>query len=115
MAISSRCLRTILDALTRWVSTYRLAIMAKARRRRFAFALVLVASLVVAPQAGAASPGSFFDIGEMDRLILEQEGLLHVYRCRFDVDIELVPGGCRNGMPVRLVESPPPFNGTPTM
>lgn len=88
--------------------------MAKAWWTALVLALVLAASSVVVPQAAAASPGSFLDIDGLDKLIVEQEELLHAYRCRFDVDVQLVPGGCRNGMPVRPVESTPPFNGTPT-
>lgn len=40
------------------------------------------------------------------RLAYDQEILLNVYRCKFDVDTEVVPGGCAEGMPV--VETEPP-------
>ncbi|WP_419927362.1 hypothetical protein [Candidatus Poriferisocius sp.] len=88
--------------------------MAKAWWTALVLALVLVASSVVAPQAATASPGHFLDINELDKLIHEQEGLLHAYRCRFDIDVQLVSGGCRNGMAIQSLESPPPFEGTPT-
>ena len=34
------------------------------------------------------------DIDVRDKLIQVQEALLNVYRCQFDVDTQLVPGGC---------------------
>ncbi|WP_419927017.1 SRPBCC family protein [Candidatus Poriferisocius sp.] len=34
------------------------------------------------------------DIDEREGLIQSQETMLNVYRCRFDVDMQLVPGGC---------------------
>lgn len=34
------------------------------------------------------------DLELRDRLIADQEALLNVYRCQFDVDTQLVPGGC---------------------
>ena len=34
------------------------------------------------------------DIDVRDGLIQDQEALLNVYRCQFDVDTQLVPGGC---------------------
>ncbi len=33
-------------------------------------------------------------IGQQQALIDEQEALLNTYRCRFKVDVEVVPGGC---------------------
>ena len=52
------------------------------------------------PAAPAAGPGSFAgvpsaqDVAVRDELIAAQEALLNVYRCGFDIDTELVPGGC---------------------
>ncbi len=52
------------------------------------------------PAAPAAGPGSFAgvpsaqDVTVRDELIAAQEALLNVYRCGFDIDTELVPGGC---------------------
>ena len=34
-----------------------------------------------------------------DTLVFEQESLLNVYRCMFDVDTEITPFGCENGKP----------------
>ena len=39
------------------------------------------------------------DIEVRDGLIQSQEVLLNVYRCRFDVDTQIVPGGCVDGAP----------------
>lgn len=39
------------------------------------------------------------DVDARDALIESQEALLNVYRCRFDVDTEVVPGGCVDGEP----------------
>ena len=39
------------------------------------------------------------DIEVRDGLIQSQEALLNTYRCRFDVDTEVVPGGCVDGVP----------------
>ena len=52
------------------------------------------------PARGAVSPGVFegeptqADILVRDDLIARQEALLNVYRCRFNIDTQLVPGGC---------------------
>ena len=65
--------------------------------------------LLAAPaQAQTAS-----DVVERDRLIAAQEALLNVYRCRFDIDTEIVPGGCGGGTPVIPAVPPVPFTGTP--
>ena len=34
------------------------------------------------------------DLAVRDQLIADQEALLNIYRCQFDVDTQLVPGGC---------------------
>ncbi|MCQ3811829.1 MAG: hypothetical protein KTV68_14880 [Acidimicrobiia bacterium] len=49
------------------------------------------------------------DIEVRDRLIADQEALLNVYRCQFDVDTELVPDGCPddNATPASLGPVPP--------
>ena len=52
------------------------------------------------PNPDAVSPGvappspSQQDIDVRDGLIQSQEALLNVYRCRFGIDTEVVPGGC---------------------
>ena len=60
----------------------------------------------VSPGAAPDSPTTD-DIAARDRLIQQQESLLNAYRCRFDVDTQLVPGGCGDGEPA----SPPPTDG----
>ena len=42
---------------------------------------------------------SVLDIQTRDTLIAAQETLLNVYRCRFNIDTQVVPGGCTNGQP----------------
>ncbi|WP_420637665.1 RCC1 domain-containing protein [Candidatus Poriferisocius sp.] len=49
-----------------------------------------------------------------DDLIAAQESLLNVYRCRFDIDTQQVPGGCRDGEPSQGSTDPGAFTGTPT-
>ncbi|WP_420431844.1 hypothetical protein [Candidatus Poriferisocius sp.] len=48
---------------------------------------------VIEPGPAPANPTQN-DIDVRDRLIQNQEALLNVYRCQFDVDTQLVPGGC---------------------
>lgn len=48
---------------------------------------------VIVPGAAPANPTQN-DIEVRDGLIQSQEVLLNVYRCQFDVDTQLVPGGC---------------------
>ncbi|WP_419927905.1 trypsin-like peptidase domain-containing protein [Candidatus Poriferisocius sp.] len=69
--------------------------------------------LSVADAAGAQSV-SQAEISRRDQLIAEQEALLNVYRCRFDIDTQLVPGGCINGAPAEPAKEAKPFTGTPT-
>lgn len=57
---------------------------------------------VVLPSAAPESPTQQ-DVDVRDRLILSQEALLNVYRCRFNVDTEVVFGGCENGEPAGTV------------
>ena len=47
----------------------------------------------VSPGPAPANPTQQ-DIEVRDGLIQSQEALLNVYRCQFDVDTQLVPGGC---------------------
>ena len=52
------------------------------------------------PSGGRTQPGTFdgtpvqSDVDVRDQLIANQEALLNVYRCQFDIDTQLVPGGC---------------------
>ena len=80
-------------------------------------ACLLVPVLVVAgagAQTGSVVGPSLGDVAVRDRLIADQESLLNVYRCRFDVDTQIVPGGCIGGSPSLPAVDPDPFTGTPT-
>lgn len=74
-------------------------------------ALLLLTSTVAVPTGAAQTVG---DIAVRDRLIVDQENLLNVYRCRFGVDAQVVPGGCSGGVPIEPPANPPVFSGTPT-
>ncbi len=81
---------------------------------RLAAAAVIAATLWMAAPASAQS-ASPTDIAKRDRLIAQQEALLNIYRCRFGIDVQQVPGGCFDGSPVNSAEEPQPFDGTPTL
>ena len=49
-----------------------------------------------------------------DRLIAAQEALLNVYRCMFNIDTQVVEGGCANGTPRLERPEPTPFAGVAT-
>ena len=90
----------------------------RSRRRRVvaagAVALVLAA---LGASSGAAAQGAQPTgeaIEERDSLITAQESLLNVYRCRFDIDTIVVPGGCADGVPAEPAKERPRFAGTPT-
>lgn len=72
--------------------------MAARRRFRAAAFLLVVAAVAALSSAVAAGPGAaaqtVADIETRDRLIADQENLLNTYRCLFDVDTGVVPGGC---------------------
>ena len=92
---------------------------ATTRRRRLAIRVavviaVLAATLSITATAGAQSV-SLTEIARRDQLIANQEALLNIYRCRFDIDAHLVPGGCLNESPVLPAEETQPFTGTPTV
>lgn len=44
------------------------------------------------------------DLAARDKLVSSQEALLNLYRCRFDIDTQAVPGGCVGGAPARVQE-----------
>ena len=68
----------------------------------------------VAPGVAPENPTQH-DIEVRDGLIQSQEALLNVYRCRFDVDTEIVPGGCVDGAPAPVVvEEPETGSGAAT-
>ena len=54
------------------------------------------------------------DVVVRDSLIANQETLLNTYRCLFNVDTEVVPGGCSEGKPAGGPTPPGTFEGTPT-
>ncbi|WP_419930290.1 hypothetical protein [Candidatus Poriferisocius sp.] len=54
------------------------------------------------------------EVRTRDDLIFAQESLLNVYRCRFDVDTQIVPGGCTEGEPAEEQPPPVPFEGAAT-
>jgi len=54
------------------------------------------------------------EVQARNELIAAQESLLNVYRCRFNVDTEVVPDGCIDGQPVGGTTEPDLFEGTPT-
>ena len=56
---------------------------------------------------------SLSDIAVRDELIAAQESLLNTYRCQFDVDTHVVPGGCANSSPSLGPVQPGRFSGTP--
>ena len=64
---------------------------------------------------GPDDPVPLEEVLKRDRLVFAQEALLNVYRCMFDVDVELVPGGCIDGAPAEPAEEPVPFEGEPTV
>ena len=76
-------------------------------------ALVLAAGLGFVGSAGAAAQ-TVADAEARDRLIADQEALLNVYRCMFNLDTQVVPGGCLNGSPISPPQGPSQFSGTPT-
>ncbi len=66
------------------------------------------------PAVGQSSTPSEGDIFVRDELIASQEALLNVYRCLFNVDTQIVPGGCLDGSPVQNSYVIRVFVGTPT-
>ena len=60
-------------------------------------AVIILVSILFAPSASAQTVK---DVEDRDDLIAAQEALLNVYRCRFDIDTEIVPDGCIDGVPV---------------
>ncbi|WP_419928031.1 hypothetical protein [Candidatus Poriferisocius sp.] len=70
-----------------------------------------VVSILLAVPAQAQTTA---DIAARDQLVADQEALLNVYRCMFDIDTEVVPGGCADGSPVFPALTPVPFSGNPS-
>ena len=84
-------------------------------------ALGLICSVVVAQSSfvGAQNEeGGSQQLSEVllrDELIGDQESLLNVYRCLFNIDTQIVPGGCADRKPAQAKPDPQPFSGTPTL
>ena len=80
--------------------------------------LVCAATMLAAAAAPAGSASAQQvtrqDIQARDDLIAAQESLLNVYRCRFGIDTEVVPGGCDDGRPRQRPAPPGVFQGTPS-
>ena len=85
-------------------------------------AVAVVAGLLVSipansgaiAQTTSGNPPTGEDIEVRDNLIADQESLINIYRCLFDVDTHLVLGGCTNGQPVLGRSMPGVFRGPPT-
>lgn len=83
---------------------------------------LIVAACLLVPILGAVGASAnegggqvaVRDVLERNELIAAQESLLNVYRCRFNVDIWVVPDGCIDGQPLAGPTEPDPFDGTPT-
>lgn len=90
--------------------------MARYRMMAAAVAALLVLPLgtAVAGAQEAAPEVPQEEIRKRDELIFAQESLLNVYRCRFNVDTQVVPGDCADGEPAQDQLLPPPFQGMGT-
>ena len=54
------------------------------------------------------------DIAVRDELIAAQVSMLNIFRCQFDFETEIVPGGCVDGRPIAEPPEPASFEGAPT-
>ena len=75
---------------------------------------IVAASLVAVLLSPFSSAQTVQEVESRDSLIASQQALLNVYRCLFDVDIAIVPGGCSNGKPTLPAAESGPFTGTPS-
>ena len=82
---------------------------------RVAVALAVVAAVLSSADTAGALTISPAEIERRDQLIAAQDKLLNVYRCRFEADVSVVPGGCHEGSPVNPAINPEPFDGLPTV
>ena len=65
-------------------------------------ALVVLALAISGVAVSAAQTDNtplYDEIDARGELIIAQENLLNTYRCLFDVDTQIVPEGCTNGVP----------------
>ena len=86
---------------------------------RLVAVFVLVGTLIAAQSdpVGAQIAGDngpeIHEVSLRDNLIADQESLLNNYRCLFDIDTHVVPGGCTDGKPAQGSTKPVAFTGTP--
>ncbi len=68
-----------------------------------AYGLLYVPPAAADPDSSGETPSADAPLLEekakLNKLISEQSVLMSAYRCRFNVDIQYVPGGCRDGQP----------------
>ena len=64
----------------------------------------LAAVLATATAAQTADDPIKAEIDLRDQLIFDQEALLNTYRCLFEIDTHVVPGGCPSSTPVEFQE-----------
>ncbi len=86
--------------------------------RRLAAGIVIVlavlAPLLATSKAAATQTARYSDIERRDELIAAQQALISVYRCKYEIDVDAVPGGCHDGWPVDPPVKPA-FDGLPTI
>ncbi|WP_419850152.1 trypsin-like peptidase domain-containing protein [Candidatus Poriferisocius sp.] len=80
---------------------------------RLAVAISVFIAVLSIAETASAQFVSRAEITQRDQLIANQEALLNTYRCQFDVDTDVVPGGCVDGSPAQPPAEPQPFTGTP--
>ena len=74
------------------------------------FAAALLLAILLGGGLALAQSGDSALYDEIDargELIIAQENLLNVYRCKFDVDTQVVPEGCTNGAPNKTLAYEP--------
>ena len=83
---------------------------------RVLLVLALFAGAVTPVSNGAAAQESTVleEINFRNELVAAQESLLNTYRCLFNIDIGVVPGGCDDGQPAQGPIPPDVFDGVPT-
>ncbi len=88
----------------------------KPRLARVLVAAVLLVGVVAPISGGAVAQETSIleEVNFRNRLVAAQESLLNSYRCLFNIDIGVVPGGCVGGQPARGPIPPDVFQGVPT-
>ena len=78
--------------------------------------LAVLLVLAAAPAVAGSQPEqpTAADIELREELVSSQEALLNAYRCLFDTDTHIVPGGCDGAEPAQQPAQPARFEGTPT-